>query len=578
MTSTQPSSTGSALVREWFRYVWQGRPGVLGGLVVLSLVNAAAVTTVPWLWQFVVDEIRGAAETATIVELAIWIAVVGIVQAGIYVSLQATRTVMNARIQWRARERVTNHIVTASKAFFRQWETGDVVTRISDDAGEKTAWFLCSGIFRGIEALAVVTACFSTMLYLDPLLALTISAPLPLLILWHSYAQGVLEPRFRKVQSAISELNNDITATFAGIRVVQGCRLEAQATARFAGRTEAQRGAEVRATMMQQAIMMAYGYGWQLAIVALLLAGGHRVIDGTLTLGEYVTMEALLMTMVWPMFDFGTLAARYKQAGVSFERLQAILDEAGETVAAAPLPDVAGIAVTGADVHADDGTPLLTGVDFKVARGSTVAIVGAVGAGKSILMELLAGARSAVEGVVTVEGRHDGRLAYVPQDPVILSTSLRDNIVLGSDVSTSVLDDALNISRLAQDLEQLPDGLETVVGERGVTLSGGQKQRVALARALAALPTTMLLDDATAALDADTEATFWNTLAERRPDTTAVVVTHRIATIERADTIIVMEDGRVAQRGSHADLLDVAGPYRDIYGRYQAQARIDPDA
>jgi ABC-type multidrug transport system fused ATPase/permease subunit len=163
-------------------------------------------------------------------------------------------------------------------------------------------------------------------------------------------------------------------------------------------------------------------------------------------------------------------------------------------------------------------------------------------------------------------------LAYVPQDPVILSVPIRDNILLGRSVPEATLQRALLVSRLAQDLGAFPQGLDTLVGERGVTLSGGQQQRVALARALVGEPRILLLDDATAALDADTEAAFWAGLEDVLPDLTAVVVTHRPATIERADRVVCLDGGRIVQTGGHAQLVGEDGPYRRIYGRFSVAA------
>ncbi|MFT4628076.1 MAG: ABC-type multidrug transport system fused ATPase/permease subunit [Myxococcota bacterium] len=216
----------------------------------------------------------------------------------------------------------------------------------------------------------------------------------------------------------------------------------------------------------------------------------------------------------------------------------------------------------------DTGAVLLTDVHLDVRPGELVAVVGEVGAGKTLLLELLAGARPLSAGDLSRPPRHD--VGHVAQDPLLLSTTLRENILLGREVSDDALAMALEVSRLAQDLPTLSHGLDTAVGERGVTLSGGQQQRVALARALVGRPSVLLLDDATAALDADTEAAFWAELERVLPDVAAVVVTHRRATLERADQVVVLEGGAVVQRGRHADLIASEGSYRRIYGRYQA--------
>ncbi len=206
------------------------------------------------------------------------------------------------------------------------------------------------------------------------------------------------------------------------------------------------------------------------------------------------------------------------------------------------------------------GAPLAEAAGLPPEPGTMVAVVGEVASGKSTLMQALA--------------RTGGGDGYVPQDPMLMSATVRENILLGREVSEDELDAALDVSRLAQDLPDLPDGIDTVVGERGVTLSGGQQQRVALARALVGRPPLLLLDDATAALDADTEAAFWRRLDDVLPDVAAVVVTHRGATLQAADEILVLDGGAIVQRGGHGELIEQEGAYRRIYGRFEAEERV----
>jgi len=575
-----------ALLMRWLRAVWAGRKVELTVICTLSVVNAALVTTFPWLWQFIVDAVGGADgdQAPRLREIAGWMLAVGVAQFLLYNVLQGTRSVMNARIQWKARARVFEHLTKLDPSFYRRWRSGDLVTRLSDDGGDKISWFLCSGVFRTLEATLVVIACLSAMLWIDPGLTAWVVIPLPLLIVGQAAAQGALGRRYMAVQESISGINDELTATFSGIRIVQAAGLAGAARGRFVDQAALQRDAEVRVSVVQQAVFMMYGYGWQAAVVALLLGGGLHVIDGTITLGQFVTFEGFVMTLIWPMFDVGMFLSKYKQTFVALTRLQELMDEpAIEASAGAARPADGSLSLTGATVEAEDGAVLLQDVGLEVAPGEVVALVGEVGAGKSTLVHVLAGARRAAAGELTVGGAAVEALdrtamreavAYVPQDPVLLSTTVRDNILLGRDVDDAALDRALDVSRLAQDLPAFPDGLDTAVGERGVTLSGGQQQRVALARALVGGPAALLLDDATAALDADTEAAFWERLEALLPDVAAVVVTHRIATIQRADQVLVMEAGQVVQRGRHDALVETEGPYRRIYGRYRAAETV----
>ena len=571
-----------ALVARWWWAVWRDSPVFLAQIVVLSLGSAVLLTAFPWLWQYAIDRLGD--EPEALREVAVWMLVATGSQWILYMVLQGSRSIMNARIQWRARRRVFEHVTELDPAFFRRWRTGDLVTRLYDDSGDKISWFLCSGVFRAFEASLILLVCLSAMLWLDAGLTLWVVLPLPVLLVAQALSQGALGRRFLAVQRSISRINDQLATTFEGIRVVQASGLKGAMARTFAEGAEAQRGAEVRVAVVQQAVFLQYGYGWQLAMVALLYAGGVGVMSETLTMGQFVTFEGLVMTLVWPMFDVGMFVSKVMQAGVSLERLQELMDEpVPERRWGDSAPRSATLEAHAVDVVAEDGVRLLHDLGLRMGVGECVAVVGEVGSGKSTVLSLLAGLRRADRGHVAIGGTPRRELsqaavrewvALVPQDPVLLSATVLDNILLGREVDEAALQLALEVSRLAQDLPALEQGLQTPVGERGVTLSGGQQQRVAIARALVGRPQILLLDDATAALDADTEAAFWNRLAERCPDTTTVVVTHRVATLEQVDRVLVLENGEVRQRGPHGTLNAEDGPYQRIYGRMEAAARL----
>ena len=531
-----------ALIGRWWRIAWAGRGPWLVAIVLLSFVTAALSAGFPWLWQYLVDDAVQIGSPVRLRQIAGWMAGIGAAQLLVYMTLQGLRSVVNAAIQWTVRQNVFEHVSRLDPGFYGRWRTGDLVTRLSDDAGEKISWFLCSGVFRTFEATLIVLACLVSAVAVAPGVAAWMVLPLPLLIVAQAFAQGTLGRRYGAVQRSISGINDELTATFGGIRIVQAAGLQGSARRRFLAQAEAQRQAEVRTSLVQHIVHLMYGYGWQMAVVALLLAGGHQVMTETLSLGQFVTLEGLVMTMVWPMFDVGMFLSKYKQASVALGRLQQLCDEE-----------------PGAD-GPPRGAPLAQASGLPPAAGRLVAVVGEVGSGKSTLMEALA--------------RAGGGAGYVPQDPMLMSATLRENILLGRQVTDEQLTRALDVSRLQQDLPAFPQGLETVVGERGVTLSGGQQQRVALARTLVGEPPLLLLDDATAALDADTESAFWDRLEAVLPGVAAVVVTHRVATIQRADEVLVLEHCAVAQRGQHAELVAIEGPYQRIYGQYEAEAKV----
>lgn len=543
------------LLAQWFRRVWSRNLGAAAALLALSAVMALASAVFPWLWREAVDSVSAADQADTLRRVAVWLTLAALAQVVFGMAAQVGRSVMNARIERETRRTVFNHLTEVRSTALSGWAAGDLVTRLVDDAGEKTSWMLCSGVFRAIQGAFQVVGCGVFMALVDLRLTLWITAPLLLLIPAQTLVQDALGRRYLRVQQAISNASAALETALGGMRAVQASGLQPAVSARFGEAVEAQRRAEVDVARLQQGVFLLFGHTWQLGMVPLLLAGGGAVIDGSLTPGGFVTLEGLMLTLVVPMFDLGIYLSRGRQAEAALGRL-------GELLA---LP-------TAPSGHERPAGNTLRGLGLEVGPGRRVGLVGPVGSGKSTVLRHLAGLEgsgASLAGVPLEELDPAWRarmVAFVPQDPLLLPITVRGNVLLGRDVAPAALAEALRLSRLEQDLADLPAGLDTPVGERGVTLSGGQQQRVALARALVGRPAILLLDDVTAALDAATEAAFWRLLAEVRPEAGAVIVTHRPGTLVTCDEVIVLEGGRVVQRGPPDVLARTHGTYRALYG------------
>ncbi len=531
------------LVLRWFRLCWRGQRLRMTWLIVGSSTVGLLQAAFGYLWKVVMDTAAtGDASAAGRTMMA-----VGLAQSLLYIFVQGTRTWMNAHIQRVARDAVYNAVLTGDLTGYR---TGDLVTRLTDDLSEeKLAWFLCSGVFRAVEASMVVLCCGATMLWISPWLTMWCLLPLPVLALVHRLIGGRVTRTAQAVQEAISSLGTLVHDAFTGVRVIQSSALEPLAERGFAELARVQAEAEVANTRMQQLFFAQFAYGWQLALAVLLVVGGLGIRAGTVAVSDFAALSGFLMTMVFQMFDFGAFVVRGRQAAASLRRLQVLVD-----LPAVPRPPASpDLVLQGLS------RPFLQ-IAFPEAltipNGSFVAVTGAVGSGKSTLLQAIA-ERSSLQAPDA---------AWVPQEPALFSVAIEENIRLGR--KGEAVDSAVRSACLAPDLARMPAGLATRVGERGVMLSGGQQQRLQLARALYSGRELLVLDDATSALDAETEASFWDGLRADAAGRTVVAVTHRAATLARADRVVWLVragERAVARTGTHAEMLEDAG-YAGLYG------------
>jgi ATP-binding cassette subfamily B protein len=572
----------------WYAELWRPIRWILLRLVVLTTLSAALRVALPSLFQPVLDQALKEGKVAP--ALALLILGVGIMRSVVYGFLQYTRASTNFRLGRVARERTFDLLTELGPDVYSKHPMGDLMARLSDDCSEeKMAWFACSGVFRLLEATIVIVFALTVMTTISPALTLIACAPLPVIAIVYRLVAGKLDRLYAGVQTRVSGLESFLDALFTGIRAVKANGLERAQTDRFEGLAFAHRDAEVRAANGQAGVHMLYGYGWQCCLPLLVFFGGRLITRDQLTPGAFTSFYGLTLMLVFPALDWGEFFVRLRQAGASVARLEELEANEPEVKAAAsgaaPVLTKA-LAFEDAGRKSPDGRrTLLEAIAFGVPAGSTVAVVGAVGSGKSTVLKLVPRIMDPRPGALTLDGKDlreidlgawRRKVGYVPQEASLLSASVEENIRLGrDDLTDEQVRAACEAARLSQDVAALPEGLKTRVGERGSTLSGGQRQRVAIARALVHEPTLLVLDDVGAALDAHTEAALWDSLATLRPGLTKVVATHRPATIERADRVVVLDRGRVADQGTHRELLERCLVYREIYDRGRLEATLE---
>jgi ATP-binding cassette subfamily B protein len=564
-------------VRTFWRLLGFLRPYRRAVLISFALAAVAMGTGVliPYLVGQTVDEIRG--DGADLWPLALAVVAAGVLRLAFSAARRLVAGQVSLGVEYDLRNRMYEHLHSLELSFFDSQQTGQLMSRATVDL-QSVRFFLGYGLIFILQSVLTIVIAATVMLVLDPWLAAISLAPMPF-VLWISFRYGRLNrPASQEVQQRITELTAEAEENIGGVRVVKAFAQEERQLRRFEGATKRVFDQSMVSTRLRAFYSPFIGFLPQLGLAALLFVGGKQVIDGQLSEGDFVAFYGYVLLLTGPMRMLGMALGMAQRAVASGERVFELLDREPRLTAA---PDAPPLPAGGGRVELRDVTfgydghePVLRGVDLEVEPGRTVAIVGPTGSGKTTLVMLIPRLYDVDEGAVLVDGA-DVRsvdpaslrreVAVVSDDAFLFSASLRDNIAYARPEAgdDEVVAAALRAG-LGGLLDDLPDGLDTLVGERGLTLSGGQRQRVAIARALLAEPRILILDDATSSVDATTENQIKTALGEVMEGRTTFVIAHRLSTIALADEVVVLEDGRVAARGTHRELLDASPLYREI--------------
>ncbi len=552
------------------------RAGVLWSLLLASLamVGTAAL---PWLTGKAIDRVR-ADDRDGLRLIVLGIVVAGVARLVLSVARRLIAGRVSLGVEVDMRNTLYGHLLSLDMGFFDRQQTGQLMSRATVDLSS-VRFFLGYGlVFITQSALTILLAAVA-MIALEPGLGLLALIPVPFVVAIAFRYGRINRPAQQEVQQRIAELTADVEENITGVRVVKAFAREERQYARFRRTVQRVFDQNLVATRQRAFYTPLIGFLPQLGLAAILLVGGRQVIDGSLTTGEFAAFYTYVLMLASPMRMLGIALGMAQRATASGARLFEILDREPEPVVPAglpPLPAGAGRVELRDVGFAFPGArePALRDVTIEVPAGRTVALVGGTGSGKSTLVGLIGRLYDPTSGQVLVDGADvtgvepaslRREIAVVDDDPFLFSDTVHANIAYARpDATREDVELAARRAQAADFIAELPEGYDTVIGERGLTLSGGQRQRIAIARALLADPRILVLDDATSSVDASTEQQIKEALREVMAGRTTFVIAHRLSTIALADEIVVLEGGRVVAHGTHDELLSVSPLYAEI--------------
>ncbi|WP_227764365.1 ABC transporter ATP-binding protein [Zhaonella formicivorans] len=478
------------------------------------------------------------------------------------------------------RDLLYKHLQTLEPEYYDRHRVGDLMAHATNDLNAIRSTFGI-GLVMVTDALVLTTATIFLMLTtIDARLVLVSLLPLPAVVWLATRFSRLLHNRYLKVQESFSRLTEQAQESIAGIRVIKSFVQEKPTLDKFNQASERSMQANLNLVRVAGLLFPLVQLFASLSFLIVLGYGGYLILRQEVSLGDFVALNGYLAMLIWPMMAMGWVFSIIERGKASMQRINTILQtepQIKDAPNALAIKKAQGLIEFKSLSFSYNNTsrPALQNIELKILPGQTLGIVGRTGSGKSTLVNLLLRSYDPPDGSIWLDGLDIKKLTlqslreqfgYVPQDSFLFSASIRSNILFGRpDADEQKLAEAVRISRLENDLASFPQGLETIIGERGVTLSGGQKQRVAIARAILADPPVLILDDAMSAVDTKTEEAILQNLKRIRQGKTTVMIAHRISTVQHADQIIFLDDGKIVEQGNHQELLQKEGRYFQLY-------------
>lgn len=498
--------------------------------------------------------------------------------------MRQTLIVMSRLIEYDLRNEVYAHYEKLTLAFYKRNNTGDLMARITEDVNH-VRMYLGPAVMYSINLSILCTMVIYSMIQVSPTLTMYSLIPLPILSFSIYYVTSIINKKSARIQAQLSVLNSLAQEVYSGIRVVKSYGQEKAMGDFFKTETE-----NFKSKSLELAKVNAFFHPLMLLLIGIstiitIYVGGILVLNGEISTGNIAEFVIYINMLAWPVTSIGWVASIIQRAAASQKRINEFLKTQPDVLADESLPKIAiegnirfdNVSFT----YPDTGIKALSNISFELKKGQRMAIIGRTGSGKTTLADLLLRMYDATSGSISIDGQtinqHNlahlrEKIAYVPQDVFLFSDSIYNNIAFGhKDITTETIHQYAKNAAVYDDIMSLPKQFDTIVGERGITLSGGQKQRISIARALIKAPEIVLLDDCLSAVDTKTEAQITNYLNTACADKTTIIITHRLYAALQFDRIIVLDDGKIVEEGTHDELIQKGGYYYEIHEKQQLE-------
>jgi ATP-binding cassette, subfamily B, multidrug efflux pump len=572
-----------------FKYMRRYRWGYLWGSLSVVATNGIWVLF-PKVIQRAIDEMGAHGITRGRIVLFSGLLVLIVLVKGVFLYSQRWILIGISRdIELDLRNDLFRKLERQDSGFYQRYRTGDIMARLTNDLNA-VRMLLGPALMYSANTIFFTIGALFFLVHINLYLTLVAWAPMPIASILVQYFGRKIHDRFERIQASFSEISAQAQENYSGARLVRAFAREESQIGLFERLNREYIARSLRLVQLMGMLWPTLEFVLGVSMIITLLVGGHLVIAHRISVGDFVAFNVYMVMLIWPIIAVGWVVNLFQRGTASVKRIDELLQSEPSIDDRAADPAIPANAMLRGDIEFRDlnfsygETPVLRGISLHIPAGSSLAIVGPTGSGKSTLVNLIPRLYEAPEGSLLIDGRpvRDYPLAVlrrnigmVPQETFLFSETLRENLAFGTpSASTEEMLQAVEAAHIRVEIEEFPQGYETMVGERGVTLSGGQKQRSAIARALLRRPPILILDDALASVDTETEERILGGLRRYTEGATTILISHRVSTVRHADQIAVLDHGRIVECGRHEELLELDGYYAGLYHKQQLEEEL----